>query len=272
MNEKHYKCVVLIIASESTAFDSFKQIWIDHWAKSFKYVGQLRCFYLYNDPSLSNMNRKGDDLYFPYEETYPSPGLLSKTMDSLKFLADQNISYDFILRTNLSSLFNWKAFAQFIDNNISKSKLVAGVPYNTSKMSGMCMILSRDLVQIIIEKKTQLDFNLPDDEAINRVLNEIQNVTYVELASRGIDSLDQDLSKLQDIIHYRFHSGWIEGNLQREKDHSDMRKMQTDYLTVIVEHFYTSMRNDPLQASISCMLIIVALIFIRGNTKNCLQA
>ena len=268
MNSKHYKCVVLVIASESTAFNGFKQIWKDHWTKSSKYVGQLRCFYLYNDPSLSNMIRKGDDLYFPYEETYPSPGLLKKTMDCLKFLGEQNISYDFLLRTNLSSLFNWKAFAQFIDNNISKQKLVAGVPYNTSKMSGMCMILSRDLVHNIMVKEAQLDFDLPDDEAINRVLNKIQNVTYVELESRGIEGLDQDLSKLQDVIHYRFHSGWIEGNLNREKDHSDMRKMQTDYLTVIVEHFYTSMKNDPLQASIASMLIIVALIFNRGNARR----
>jgi hypothetical protein len=265
--DRHLKCVVLVIASHNEAFDGFKRIWEEHWEQSSDHLQNCLCFYLYNDESISEMKAEGNDLYFPYEETYPAPGLLLKTMDALEYLDSLSITYDFLIRTNLSSLFNWKACMQFIDN-APTNDLVAGVPYNTKRMSGMCMILSSDIVQQLQQRRSSLDFDLADDIAINRILNKMKNNTYIELKSIGIELVNgevhQDISD-SDVIHYRFHSGWVEGNLSREQDHIAMEKVHQGLLTAIVEHFCSSISNDPVQASIASMLILCTLVCVRNN-------
>ncbi len=268
----HLKCVVLVIASHNEAFDGFKRIWEDHWEKSSDHLQDSICFYLYNDPNISEVRAEGNDLYFPYEETYPAPGLLLKTMDALDYLDRQQITYDFLLRTNLSSLFNWKNFKNFIDEQTPKG-LVAGVPYNTKRMSGMCMILSSDVVNHIRQQRSSLDFDLPDDEAINRMLHQMPKNKYVVLESIGIELVNgkvtQNITEISnsDVIHFRFHSGWVEGNMRREQDHIAMDKVHHGILSAIVEHFCTSISNDPLQASIASILILFTVLCVRYTRK-----
>jgi hypothetical protein len=262
---QHMKCVVLVIASHSEAFDGFKQIWEEHWNQSADHLRDCKCFYLYNDPNFTEMRKDGSNLYFPYEETYPAPGLLLKTMDALAYLETQNITFDFLLRTNLSSLFNWRAFMQFINSKSPKS-LVAGVPYNTRRMSGMCMILSSDVVQQIRQRRSQLDFDLPDDEAINNILHQMPGNNYVELKSNG--ELRDAIDVNSDIIHFRFHSGWVKGNLNREQDHVAMEKVHRGLLNVIIEHFCSSIKNDPVQASMASILILCAVLAVRNSRKS----
>ena len=267
---RHQRCVVLVIASHNTAFDGFKRIWKEHWDQSAEYLKECLCLYLYNDPNLSKLKEDGDDLYFPYKETYPAPGLLLKTMDALQYLEDRKVTYDFILRTNLSSLFNWKAFMQFLTVQQSKS-LVAGVPYNTNRMSGMCMILSSDVVQHLKKEEANLDFDLPDDEAINRILHTMPQNRYIHLKSMGIQMVDGEIRNVptteSDVVHFRFHSGWVEGNMNREKDRIAMEKVHRGLLSAIVEHFCNSIKNDPLQAAIASMLILWSVMFVRNRSQ-----
>jgi hypothetical protein len=272
MIARHLKCVVLVIASHTTAFDGFKRIWEQHWDQSAELLKGYMCMYLYNDPTLTDAEIRGNDFYFPNEETYPAPGLLLKTMNALQHLEDNGITFDFLLRTNLSSLFNWKAFDRFLSLQQPKS-LVAGVPYNTKRMSGMCMILSADLVQQIKRGKSSLDYDLPDDEAINQLLHTMPNNNYTELKSVGIELIDgkirPSLSEItdSDFIHFRFHSGWVEGNLNREKDHLAMDQVRIGLFSAIVEHFCTSIKNDPIQAGIASLLIIWSVMFVRKRGR-----
>lgn len=268
MTAKHLKCIVLVIASHNSAFDGFKRIWKEHWDQSAEHLKECLCLFLYNDHTLSKAKVDGNDLYFPHEETYPAPGLLLKTMDALEYLDENNITFDFLLRTNLSSLFNWEAFIRFLSTQPSTS-LVAGVPYNTKRMSGMCMILSADVVREVQKEKGSLDYDMPDDEAINRVLNKMRGNKYIEVQSLGIELIDGELRpsltdiKNTDVIHFRFHSGWTEGNLNREKDHAAMNRVHRGLISAIVEHFCTSIENDPFQASIVSFLILWSVVFIR---------
>lgn len=266
---RHVKCVVLVIASHDTAFDGFKRIWEEHWHQSSDLLQDCLCFYLYNDPNITQMRAEGNDLYFPYEETYPAPGLLLKTMDALEYLDSHNVTYDFLLRTNLSSLFNWKGFMQFIDERPQKA-IVAGVPYDTNCMSGMCMILSSDVVKQLQQNKSSMDFDLPDDEAINLVLHQMKDNDYFELKSIGIELINgevqQDISD-PDVIHFRFHSGWVKGNLSREQDHIAMEKVHRGLLSEIVEHFCNSISNDPIQASIASIFILCTLLCVRYSKR-----
>lgn len=84
-----------------------------HWQHYIKTdLRNMQRYYLYNDEHQEESVRVlyGHDLVFPHAETYPAPGLLLKTMDAIDYLHQNHVTYDFLLRTNLSSLFDWPNF------------------------------------------------------------------------------------------------------------------------------------------------------------------
>lgn len=242
--QNQYKCVILVIASHSPAFDKFKRMWVAHWEASKENVFEYECFYLYNNDS--SFKRKGRDLYFPYEETYPAPGLLLKTIGALRYLKETGVTYDMLFRTNLSSLIDWAAFRAFIYRHHLSKNVVAGVMYGEKQMSGMCMLLSGNLAQLLLENEKQLNYEIPDDHAINTYFLGLPNIEYIYFGSKSNERP----------IHQRFQSGWVEGNMNRERDHASMALAQKS----IIEHFQECVTNQPHVAWLVLLMSTVAVI------------
>lgn len=246
--KSNFRCIVLVIANHDELYEDFKSTWVYHWNNNKQYLNDCECFYLYNDENQTEkVIRSGNDLYFPFKETYPAPGLLLKTMGALEYLNDNEITYDIILRTNLSSLINWKSFSEFIDKNISNQYFYAGVLYKDKHMSGCCMIMSKYIANILLENKNLLNYDEPDDVAINLWL--LSSEISDKIDYQYIDSIrpnnDDELSDAinKNIIHFRFHAGYTNENIKRIKDHQDMKKIMTlidkifEYFTQIKENF-----------------------------------
>lgn len=260
----HYKCIILVVAHHEASYDRFKKIWVKHLNANKHWLDECTCYFLYNDPTLQRQKIVKHDMYFPHEETYPAPGLLLKTMDALEYMRDNDITYDMTLRTNLSSLINWKAFNKFINENHTKQEFIAGVPYDDKKISGCCMFLSSDLVNSLIENRHELNFDIPDDEAINTWLaSKNANLNFYYLDSTRPKTIEDVREAVDsDKIHFRFHMGWIDENRQRKKDHSDMNDIMVS-LTKIIESFENSeVKNVVFISGLLLLLISIAFMHI----------
>ena len=264
--KSNYRFIVLVIANHDESFDNFKSIWSCHWNNNKKYLHDCDCFYLYNDETQTEkVIRSGNDLYFPFKETYPAPGLLQKTIGALEYLNENQISYDIILRTNLSSLINWKAFSKFIDNNISNQYFYAGVPYKDKHISGCCMIMSSYIANILLENKNSFNYSEPDDWVINLWLlsSDINNKINYQYINSIRPNNDNEISDAlnKNIIHFRFHAGYTNENIKRNKDHRDMKKTMS-IVDNIIENFETFTIEDNCNYNIEISLIITVISLI----------
>ena len=151
-----------MIAHRHPAYAPFRTVWEDVWrhrdARRDGVVAYRR-YYLYNDPTQSATVRAsadGAELTFAHAETYPAPGLLLKTLGAIDHLDREGVAYDYLLRTNLSSLFDWSALTDRLAAWGRRRRFVAGAAYKPWYMSGMCLLLSRDLVHELATHRDRL--------------------------------------------------------------------------------------------------------------------
>ena len=119
-----YSIIVLIIASSSDIYDLFLELWrekIKCWKlNSGSDQVHYRFFFVFADPSLPmEAVCKEDCIYCKCEESL-EPGIFLKTMMALRFCENEFI-YDFILRTNLSSFWNFSVLSLDILSNLDIS-------------------------------------------------------------------------------------------------------------------------------------------------------
>ena len=219
----HYKCVVLVIAHDDPVMKPFKNIWVDNWNSHKDILTDCACFYLYNSETLITRKQVGNDLYFPFKETYPSPGLLQKTFGAIDFLHENGITYDMIYRTNLSSLIDWRGFVQHVDEHKYETEYYAGKYYGDKFLEGSSMFFSKDLIWTLRYNINSMDFSLPDDHSINVWFHNNKpklQFRYIESCydpNIMVDALNRG------VFHFKFSSH--PRDPLRVKDHNDMLKM-----------------------------------------------
>ena len=114
----YYKCIVLVIASRGVAYDVFT----DYWNRIIlQCPSSIKIFLLYSDPNLgldSDSDSSAEIVVKDHIMTYRGeeslePGILLKTMAAFRY-CENNYDYDFILRTNLSSFWNFPVFSTYL--------------------------------------------------------------------------------------------------------------------------------------------------------------
>ena len=118
-----YSVIVLIIASHNELYQSFLELWrekIELW----KAVGEggvdYRFFFVFADPNLTeNIVCENDCITYKCEESL-EPGIFLKTMAAIKY-CETHFTYDFILRTNLSSFWNFSVLSHELVSETSIS-------------------------------------------------------------------------------------------------------------------------------------------------------
>jgi hypothetical protein len=123
-SKKHYKLVILIIASRAPHYDIFTHCWMQYMNK----FPEVKSFFLYADENIEN------DLYIDeYSITYKDkesyiPGILFKTLAAKKF-CQKYLSYNHILRTNLSSLVHIPRLLKYLDKQSPNDFMCTNLEY-----------------------------------------------------------------------------------------------------------------------------------------------
>jgi hypothetical protein len=167
----HYKAIVLLIASEDSANDCYilKKI-KPEWKPVFpffkavheQYINtnkDIRAFYVYGNTQVSRPSEH--DLIFSNIPETNHPGILLKTVAALEYLSE-NFTYDYVIRTNLSTFWDLNKLLNRLDT-LPASNCVRGTPMSLAVdstrynfISGFDLVLSKDVVQVIIDNKQEL--------------------------------------------------------------------------------------------------------------------
>jgi hypothetical protein len=101
-------------------------------------------------------------------------GIGKRTIQVLEWVS-KNKDYDYVLRINSSSYLNLKNLRLFIDklqiDNVYAGRMMDY--HGTSYISGAGILLSKNLVNLVLDKKLEWDHKLLDDVALGSLLNKL---------------------------------------------------------------------------------------------------
>ncbi len=222
------KLLILIIASDNhPAFLELQDIW-----KSYMnlYPESVDAYFIKGDPLLDEPYKKsGNVLYTKTVDNY-KPGILKKTILSLEAMEKELDSYDFVLRTNLSSVYNIPKLMKFLEQLPSEKCYAARpllpsyeVPSEYSKIPfgwGAGFIISKDLAHLIIKEKEKLYQRIneiPDDVLIGALFYEhklpIIAVPFITFTKRE-EWEAQKHALPEHVFHYRAKSHYLTRTLK----------------------------------------------------------
>lgn len=191
------KLAVLVIASSGKLYDDFKRIWLTNWQMFGPKDSHL--YFLYGRGYTTDVP-SDYDMALDVEENI-IPGVLMKTMLALRGL---RAPYDYVLRTNLSSLYNWSDYMNFLKSGAPTSSCLAGCSPDRSHVGGCGFTMSYDVVEKLLDGAQQLDVSLVDDVAISNLLFPSVPVTWTARVDFVYDNKIEVHNGFQQPFHFRF--------------------------------------------------------------------
>lgn len=169
---KHYNIIFLVIASPSIHYNRNKLV-LSKFMNSNK---NIKTFFIYGNVDKSKVLTSRNDLYFDCIENL-KPGILIKTIKAFKYIK-KNFTYNYVIRTNISTFWNFKLLLSKI-NKYPKEKCLAGHISPRKFLFGTGIVLSKDLVDIIINDKNKLNYKIPDDLSLSYYLRDNYKIKYI---------------------------------------------------------------------------------------------
>ena len=152
VNKPHYSLIILVIASHSYDYDMFAK----QWYRYMNLFTNVRTFFLYSDPTIKpDILVECDKITYKFEEWF-EPGILFKTIAGMH-VCNNLFTYDYILRTNLSSFIHIPRLLTFLSSK-PKTDYVAAKQDEFREgvwfLSGAGFIVSRDIVCDLLHHST----------------------------------------------------------------------------------------------------------------------
>lgn len=199
------KVYVGILASHGEPYDAFKKVWL----RSIEHTKHLDCkvkyefFFIYGGKVVEVVQNDTNtttytDLYYAYPETLPN--MLRKTckfFEHVEQLESNNKHKDdvFILRTNLSTLFDFKMYQEWLKGIPSRlffgGSLIDGIHGKSTCFSGTNMIMSLDVMRFVVMHQDRFSYNYNEDIELSCMV--MMNVMCKLKSMKRLDFLDDKL-------------------------------------------------------------------------------
>ncbi len=219
--KKHVRAVMLVLASnENQIVTNSRRVWkrymnLDPKIKVFFVYGELHTeLELYDETS---------DLIFPQiPESYPV--LIHKTIEAMKYIHSK-YTYDFFIRTNLSTFWDFKNLHKHLDI-LPKDRCYSGDgPLPNSKdaiyLSGVDTIVTYDMIDSLVNNTDKVNYEIVEDAAMGLYFNGVLKVPMLPNRICFFEDIHTINEGTQGIILHR-----IQDAIQSDKDHY---RVKTNY-------------------------------------------
>ena len=162
------KVLILIISSDTEpVYDEHRKVWLSYMNSK----KEIECYFIqYRDGPQAI---EGNTFWLEGKESFSA--IITKTLDSLDYFLKRG-SYDFIIRTNMSSLWNFNALLKYLETLPSEKVYNGFIGHfnNFQFASGSGYIMTSDICNLLIQNR-QLVESYPelDDVAVGFSLNKL---------------------------------------------------------------------------------------------------
>lgn len=204
------KIIVGILSSQDETYDAFKKVWlrnIEHWTQRKKNKHEIRAYdfefyFIYGGENEGIIQHEQyTDLYYAYPETLPN--MLRKTLRFFEHINEKYVADDIlVLRTNLSTLFDFDSYTTWLRdvprNLFFGGSIIDGFEGESTKFSGTNMIMSKDVMQFIIQYQDRFTYNYNEDIELSSMVMFNLNKGPKQLRLKAMKRVDF----IQDAVMY----------------------------------------------------------------------
>lgn len=182
------KISLIVLASNDAIYNKFKNIWIKRLNQKFHVYFVYGRENIDTDYSINletttiKSHNNYSDIFCPFPETFDN--MFDKTIEALKIIP----KCDYIIRTNLSTLFDYNKLDNFMSTTMDN---FFGGPFigETTMVSGTCMIMSWDITRYLVKNVNRIEcFDSHEDVRINNIIKTIPYYSSINLPR--LDFLD----------------------------------------------------------------------------------
>jgi len=156
------RVLILIISSENLpVYKKEKALWRTYMTSH----PEIDAYFIESRVDVSTPYMENQTIYTRGEESYQQ--LIHKTLDALQFCMSTSTHYDYIIRTNLSTVWDFNALYTHLQNCLKENYLKerfysgqTGVYYNKTTrdywfhfVGGMGIIMSKDVATLLLENR-----------------------------------------------------------------------------------------------------------------------
>jgi hypothetical protein len=194
------KIIILILANDSGIYLECQKLW-----KTYMNLHpNIKSYFIKFNPELTtDILVDNNTIFIKGNESF-IPGCLIKTLESINYVL-KNEDFDFIFRTNMSSVVNLNNLYNFVINNKNDYSGVIGRHNNINFASGAGILLSKQMCCNLITYKNLLDYNLLDDVSIG-ILFQNNNVRIFPLTRFEAYNYENNLNQItEEMINNFYH-------------------------------------------------------------------
>lgn len=217
--DKNIRILNLVLYSDDKDYNDMYEITREYY-KKFKNVRTI--YYKFSGLTDGSTYLKDDILYITGTETYV-PGILDKTIKAFTYFQNKNDNYDYVIRTNISTIVNFDLLLKELKNNSISyggglinnfnweyyytNKILDASYQGTVYASGTAIIMSWDFFIKFLSKKEYIDYRIIDDVAIGILIKQhFPNIIPFDIGHFVfVDNYDENIikSQLNNTIFYR---------------------------------------------------------------------
>jgi hypothetical protein len=154
--------ILLILANDTEMYLKMQE----RWRSYMNSCNNIKSFFIKYDENLQeDIVLVDDTIYMKGVESY-IPGCLDKTVKSIEYCL-HNYNFDFIFRTNMSSVVDLNKLYDLLNHNIGYSGII-GDYFGEQYVSGAGILISKNNCEMLINNKNSLDYNVIDDVSIGK--------------------------------------------------------------------------------------------------------
>ena len=171
------RLLVLILANDNAEYNEMQSLWRIYMNKH----PNITSFFIKYKEDLIEDIVINDDVIFIKGKESVIPGCLVKTVRSIEYLL-KNMEFDFILRTNMSSVFDLSKLYDKLNEKLTYAGFIGYYNNNQKKyVSGAGILLNKEACIYLTNNKQMLNYNIIDDVAIGELLEKNENIVITPL-------------------------------------------------------------------------------------------
>jgi hypothetical protein len=168
---KQYKFIFVVLSSDKLTIDNpyygnekrYNKFKILNKIIYDKFINDIKFFFIeYNNKLEENIIELNDYIYIKGDEMPLNPNTLLKTIQAIEYI-NNKYNYDYIIHTNLSSIWNIPVLLSLYDN-IPRTNFFGGHLIFDYFITGTGILFSNDIIPLLINIKTDTNIFINNND------------------------------------------------------------------------------------------------------------
>jgi len=195
------RLIVLVLANDNAEYNEMQNLWRLYMNKH-NYITSF--FIKYKEDLIEDIVINDDVILIKGRETV-IPGCLDKTVRSIEHLL-KNMEFDFILRSNMSSVFDLSKLYDKLNEKLSYAGFIGYYNNNQKKyVSGAGILFNKETCIYLTNNKHMLNYNIVDDVAIGELLEKNENIIITPLTRFEVYKYKDNLGLITEDTIKEYH-------------------------------------------------------------------